>query len=357
MNFISSLTVAPAKVEENFMPNFEKTINYKVDAQNPEQELRIYAEGDLAQYVSLDKEKILGSGEFTANLKFPAEIEKPGKHRIYIVVEEVIPENGETTIGTSVTIKTAIDIYVPYPGKYFEISLSSHNVNLEEPVNLNLEIISWGEEDANIKPKIEIFSLPEQKLIETLNFESMEVKSREKINLKKNLNTKNYNPGNYKAVATIDYGKIAKAESEFKIGELYIEVIDYTKQIIIKDFRPFDIEIENKWNDNIDGVYAEVFIFSDLNKLTDFKTSSTSLIPWEKKTITGFFDTNNFTEGFYDANITLFYYGKNIGKSSSKLVEIELIKEKKNFPAIAILILILIIAGFLIKKNYFNNVK
>lgn len=362
----SALGIIPAKVEENFVSGLEKTIIYTVTSKDPTQEFKIYVEGDLAQYIKFDKEKLIGGGEFTATLKLPTFIEKPGKHRILIIVEEKIEDDEVigTAIGTSVTIKGAIDIFVPYPGKYLEISLKSHDVNIGEPVDFELEIISGGKEDVNVTPKIEIISLSTQESIEILYLKTREIKSRETIKLKKTLDTTNYNPGNYKAIASIDYGdKTAKVESEFRIGELVIYIVNYTRQIIIGNFKAFDIEIESKWNDKIDGAYAEVFIFDDLETLAIFKTFSTSLTPWEKKIITGFFDTSNFTEGFYNANITLIYYGRDTGKSSNKLVEVEFIKEKKEIKTLLIIaiilgiLILLIMAGLLIKKYFLKNVK
>ncbi|MBI2045183.1 hypothetical protein HYT23_03930, partial [Candidatus Pacearchaeota archaeon] len=109
---VSALGIIPAIVEDEFSPGLEKIITYRVMEENPNKEIKIYAEGDLAQYVSFDKEKIMGSGEFIATLKLPAEI-KPGRNRIFIVAEEVIEQDEEvigSVIGTSVTIKGVIDI-------------------------------------------------------------------------------------------------------------------------------------------------------------------------------------------------------------------------------------------------------
>jgi len=291
-------------------------------------------------------------------ISLPQFIEKPGKHRILIGVKEKISDKEEEVstamIRTSVTIQAVIDIYVPYPGKYLEISLSSHNVNIGEPVNFKLEILSQGKEDVTVTPKIDIIS--DNKTIETLYFFEREIKSQEGINLKKMLDTTEYNPGVYSALAIVDYGKLAKSESIFNLGELIINLVNYTKQITIGGINSFDIEVESGWNNKIDGAYAEVFISNSLGDLLSFKTSPTSLEPWEKKTITGFFDTSNFTKGFYDANITFIYYGKDVGKSSSELVKIEFIEGKGNLQMILLItigaILLLVILLIVIKKYW-----
>jgi hypothetical protein len=359
INLSSALGIRPGKIEFNFQPGLEQTITYSVFGADSETELELYVEGDLAEYVKLDKEILVGGGGFNAILKLPAYIEKPGKHRILIGAKEKFDEETlGTAVGTSINIRGVIDIHVPYPGKYLEISLGSHDVNIGEPVQFELNIASKGKEDVSITPKIEITS--EEKTIETLYFKNRILKSQEEIKLYKILDTTNYNPGNYNATAIVDYGKSAIAKSKFRIGELVINIINYTKQITIGGLQKFNIEIESGWNDNIDGAYAEVFILNGSTNLLSFKTSSTSLTPWEKKNITGFFDTTNFEKGFYDANITIKYYGKDVGKISSKLVKIEFVKTPRKLLVWFIIggIVLLLGAGvFLIKKYFLKHGK
>lgn len=358
INICSALSVGPAKVEYNFEPGLETLVTYFVSHTNPDTEFGLYVAGDLAEFVTLDKDKLVGGGSFTVMIDLPLFIEKPGKHRILIGVKERISEEEEevatTMIRTSVIIQAVIDIHVPYPGKYLEILLSSPNVNLGEPVDFKLEILSQGEEDVNVSPKIDILS--DDETIETLYFFNREIKSQERIELKKILDTRGYNPGVYRALAIVDYGRLAKSESRFNIGELIIHLVNYTKQVEIGGINSFDIEIESGWNNKIDGAYAEVFISNSSVDLFSFKTSSTSLEPWEKKTITGFFDTSNFTKGFYDANITFIYYGKDVGKSSSELVKIEFVKGENNFQMILLIsvgVILLLVVLWIIIKKYF----
>lgn len=358
INTVSALGISPGKIEFNFQPGLEQTISYRVFGTGSETELRLYIEGDLAQYVKLDKEKLIGGGGFIVILKLPEYIEKPGKHRILIGAREIIDEElVETMIGTSINIRGVIEINVPYPGKYIEITLKSHNVNVGEPVRFELEINNKGKETVIFSPKIEISS--QEKLIETLYLKERVLKSQETIKLYKVLDTTDYNPGTYTALAVVDYGKVAKAESSFKIGELFINITNTTKQIIIGGIQRFDIEIESGWNDKIEGVYAEVSILNTSDTMISFKTSPTSLTPWEKKTITGFFDTANFKKGFYDVNITLIYYGKDVGKSSSELVKIEFIKKTNKILIWYIIGGIILLGGIvlLIKKYLLKNVK
>ena len=354
MGISSAVGIIPGKIEFDFQPGFEETITYSIFGVDDVTEFEIYIEGDLSEYIEIDKETIKGSGSFNAILKLPDHIEKPGKHRILIGAREKFDDETLTTaIGTSVDIRGVIDIHVPYPGKYLEISLNSHDVNVGEPVRFELTILNKGTNKVNLSSKIEVAS--EEKTIETLYFKDRILKNQEDIKLQKILNTTTYNPGSYIATAIVDYGKMVVAESKFRIGDLIINIISHTKQISIGGLQSFNIEIESGWNDNIDGAYAEVFILNNSNNLASFKTSSTSLTPWEKKNITGFFDTTNFIKGVYDANITINYYGKDIGKISSKLVQIEFI-EKSNLLSMWLIILgiiFLILSVILLIKKYF----
>jgi len=355
ISVVSALGVSPGLKKYNFQPGFETEIEYRVFA-NTGQELEIYVIGDLKDYVELSKKSLIGSGKFIARIKLPESIEKPGKHRIAIGVREVKDEElvAGGAIGTSVTIYTSIDIYVPYPGKYLEISLEGHDANVGEPINFILDIISKGKEDVMVIPRIEIYS--QEKKIGNLLYSPRTIKSQEEVSLKKTLDTSNYNPGKYSAAAIVDYGGLATDDFDFKIGELVIDVVDYSKQVFIGKLQPFNIQIESGWNDMIDGAYAEIYFFNETKFFEKFKTTSTSLVPWERKTITGYFDSSNFTQGVYNANITLIYYGKQIGKSSSEIVEIEFVKAKSMSMwyliggAGLLIIIVLIVLKFVLKN-------
>lgn len=352
---VSSLGVGPAKKEFNFKPGFEIEIEYKVSP-GSNKNLVISAEGDLADYITFNKQRLPSTGGvFTATLKLPDFLETPGRHRSFIkVLEEVDPEL-VGFIGTSIAIKPVIDIYVPYPGQYLETSLSSEDVNIGEPVEFGLEVVSRGKEDVTAIPRIEIYNSEGSK-VEDLFFSERTFPSQETISLKKFLDTFKFNPGNYKAVSFVDYGGLAKSETDFRVGALTIEILNYSTDIPLNKLQKFEIEIQSGWNDNIDGAYAEVVFLNDTGVLESFKTTTTSLIPWERKIIEGYLNTEQFSEGTYDANITVFYFGKNKGASSNKLVQVNFFKLKGLVVwyivgGIGILIIIILLIIKFLRKN------
>lgn len=349
LNNVSSLGVSPALKEYNFKPGLEAEITYRVFATSADMELELYVAGELAEYVNLDRESLVGGGSFTATLKLPEDVKlKPGKNRIYIgVKEKVDDELISSSIGTSVTIQVVILIHVPYPGRYLEVDLKSKDVNVNEPIDFELDIKSYGEENVIVTPKIEISS--GDKILDVLEFRERIILSQELVQLKKTFYPEEYNPGNYKATAIVDYeGETAIDEETFRIGELIINILDYTKRVLIGKTSAFDLSIESGWNDKIDGAYAEVSFLDNFgNKILDFPTFTTNLAPWENKTITGYFDSSNFSSGFYDANITLIYFGKDVGKSENQIVKVEFVNEN-NLILIGGIILGVIVFGLVL---------
>ena len=362
---VGAMSISPAFKEYNFEPGLHDKLSYSVGA--PEgMIINISVIGDLARYFKTNKDEIIGSGSFSVEFELPEIVEKPGKHRMRVYAsQKVDPELATGFIGTRIVVISIIDIYVPYPGRYLETALSAKDVNVEEPVDFILDISSQGKEDVDVQPLIEIYS-DSGNVIDNLYFNQRIIKSQESVSLKKVFNTSGLNAGTYKAVSTVDYGSLAESEAIFRIGNLSIDMTGYTNKFYVNKLQKFEIGVQSGWNNLIDGVYAEVEISNETGKVTDFKTSTTSLTPWEAKNITGYLDTTELTSGFYDANITLIYFGKDRGVSQSKTVKIELVEQPKDFFWFVANnwyiftgagVLILIIIGFIIIFRKIDKLK
>lgn len=363
MAFSSALGVSPAIISLDFQPNFEQTFDYRVFGTKPNTDYLVYLQGDLAEYASLNKEKLKGNDNFRLFLSLPASFEIPGKHILYVGVKELVdPELAiGGTIGTAIEIVVVINVFVPYPGKYVEMSFSSGDANVGELVKFRMDLINRGEESVVIFPRIEIFSNQTSEKTETLLLEERDMESMQKLSLQKSLDTSSYNPGRYKGVAIVEYGgkSPATAESPFRIGNLSIEIKNYTDKVLIDGkIQKFDIEIESGWNDRIDGVFADVVFFNQTSELLSIKTTSTNLNPWESKIITGYIDTLNIQKGIYNATITLAYYGKDVGRTSTKTVQVEFIEKTEylvivliTLGAVVLIVLVAVIWFFVKRKK------
>lgn len=324
LNLCSALGLTPPKTQIDFKPELEFSVKFRVDDASPGQKISLYTKGDLSEYVEFDKEELIGGGEFTATIKLPQFIEKPGQNVLRIGVKE--SREGEGGVGAVVALEGLIIVDVPYPGKYAGISLSVKNINVGEPLNFIVIVDNLGKEDITAKTNVEIYS--DEQMIKNLDLGSRFIETQKKEEFKKTLNDTELKQGKYKAVAVVDYGKIAKAEREFKIGRLFVNITDWTKEFEKGKINPFDIKIESLWNNGISDIYASVNISKENKSVDYFKTPSVSIKPWEKTTLKGFFNAEKVKTGNYRAEIILFYEDKttektgNIKVTSSKKIVI-----------------------------------
>jgi len=329
LSIVSAISITPPRIEGNFRPGLETDIEYTVSSRL-DRDLEFYAEGDLAQYITFNQTIVHQRGNVIATLKLPDAIEIPGPKRTYIGAREIADEEvASGGMGVAVAIEALILIHVPYPGKYLETELSASDANLGEPVEFMLKVISRGDEDLIMQPRIEVYSENDD-LIEVLDFKEREVPSGKTFELYKILNTTEYGAGRYYAVSKIDYDSgqmTAESNASFRIGELVINIMNYSKKITIHDgMQVFWIDIENGWNDEIDGAFADVRISNKTGwPVARFRTSPTQLNPWEVERISGYFNSSEITPGKHYAKIDLTYYGRDKGRSSSETVEVRFV--------------------------------
>ncbi len=337
-NAVNAIRISPDSIRIEFEPNFEKSYTFQTEtAEN----VQIAIEGELAKYVSVEKDNIAKDGTFVIKVKFPAQIETPGKNLVFVGITE--SGKGGGMVSGVASIRTPIDIRVPYPGIYAEIGFNVRDLNINETANFVVTIHNLGKESINnAKTVIDIFDVNER-LVEKLFSEEKVVLPKALESLEAFFDASKHTFGTYKAIAHVTYAdRLKDLESTFKIGSLNIQITNYTKTFFKDKIAKFDIEVESGWNSKIDNVFAEVKIFNNTEEISSFKTISVSLEPWEKKKISTFWDNEGIGEGAYDIDIDLIYEGKTT-KISGK-IEIILPKEeisfKKYFTAINLLIIV-----------------
>jgi len=341
----SSLGLTPAIIDQNFEPNGKFLASFSVLGASEDQKLSVFAEGDFSEYVTFDKTNFTGLNTFTAYIDLPAQTTKYGKNKLYIKVREVfdIDEGG---IGTKLEIGALIIIRVPYPGKYAEIrSFEINSVNENESVIFISKVENMGSQDIIANVSVDIFS--EEQLIESIFLGSKEIKFRGTKTFAGA--TKGYRAGVYNATAIVDYGGAVKYKynKQFKVGGLFVDIINWTSEIIQGKISEFEIEIESKWNNDIENVYAGVNISKKGGFGDFFKTPSVKLGRWETSKLAGFVNAEKLEPGEYEANITLFYEGK----TTEKIVNVEIVKGELNttiikyvvFAVIGVLVILIII--------------
>jgi hypothetical protein len=347
-------------VEIDYKPNLEWSQRYQiVTTSSYAQDYRLYIQGDLAEYVTLEPDHFSdvapGSNPFfTATLKLPGLDEpiSPGRHTISIgAFETASSSGGGGGVGVLTGSEALVRVMFLYPGKYLEARLRAKDVAINEPANFEVGIFNGGKIDLSwVKAKIDVYD-PEGKNIATVYTEEKPLKSNVHDTLHAQLDTRGLNSGDYKAIATVYYdgNEIKTNEAKFKIGSLEVRIIDHTKEVPAGKINAFDIDIESRWNNNIPNVYASVKI----EKQT-FQTPTTSIGAWERKNLTGYFDTTNINMGEYDAEITL-NYGNNWTRKMGKVtvtkpegIALTPIAPTTALLVIIIILLIMIDIGYLI---------
>src|SRR3989344_3841979 len=326
---VYAIGIRPASKELNFQPNLKETFRIEVvNNADYDIEATLYLGGDLAQYAVLSKESILIKKGQSAvafyTIKLPENLAVPGLHLLKIGAKENLPSYVEGTgISARTSVESLLKIFVPYPGKYAEMSFDVNNVNINDPIIFNILLTNLGKEQIQkAKATIEIY---ESNLkIASLNANEMPIAS-ESAGMLTATYADTSKPGIFLAKALVNYdGILINDSKEFRIGILSVEIINHTKQFKQDAINPFDIQIASKWNSRIDDIYGEIEIYQDNKKITPaFKTPSADLNPCEKKTLTSYWDTTGLPPAAYQAKITLSY----MNLTTQKMVDISIIKK------------------------------
>lgn len=333
-----SISISPAYYTNHFEKNFQDEYEFKVFSSSIEGGIGITLEGDLTNYANLSTNFISGSGSFTVKLKLPESLDTPGPHELYVKVFESKNGTNITSVGGIAAVRAPITIMVPYPGKYAESQFSIKDINEGEDTNYELEIQNLGTDDLTINTKVEIFKINSTEAIITKTLNNLLLESKNSFLVQDTLDTNKFEPGEYIAKATINYGEEKILNTTFKVGEFLIDIIDYSYLFEQGKINKFDILIENKWNTPIESIYGEVTITDNGKVISSFRTVSIDANPWEVKNITGFFDAEGLEPKRYLANIKIHYEDS----STNKLVAVYVQEppKEKNYLIIILFIVV-----------------
>jgi hypothetical protein len=310
----SSLGIRPAKVEMNFVPNNVQEIKYTVETGSPDDIILVSAQGELAEYVSFDKDRLKGGGNFVATLKMPASISKPGYKKLYISASEDTGSGG--MIGSKLEIRGLIKIFVPFKGKYVDVVLEVPNANINEKINGNVKFTSQGTEDTNVVSSLRILDYSDKEIYKN-SFDVFNLVSFGEKTIPFFIDSNGWKPGAYSAIVDVMYGEESKkVNTSFMIGSFFVNITNFTEKLPNKGIQRFYVFIESKWNGDLDNVYADVNISNSKESFV-FRTPSVKLPAWKSARLEGYLDTAEMM-GNYDSSITL-SYGSGTTKASGKL--------------------------------------
>ena len=255
--FSNALAVSPASMEIDFSPEATYNISLRVtnNGESPI-EVRLSFDGEMKNYLLLSdptKETIpiasLASKFVNIMIKLPQVLEKAGKRVASITISETQASAGAVSVLTSITVP--ISINVPYPGKYAELTVSANDISQHEKPTFDIVIKNLGKEVINsLIGHIEV--LDNNKIIESLVSSAISTKPQntDKLSLRSSMK---YQSGEYKVFAYADYDglKTPRENTVLRVGSLFINITDYTKELEQDKTNRFSIKIKNLWNKQI----------------------------------------------------------------------------------------------------------
>jgi hypothetical protein len=335
----------------DYAPNLERTFSYfMMPTSNMVQDYEITINGALANHMTpstvLLKNVLPGQmHSFDVRLKLPAEKLSPGIHETMICVAETKASSG--AIGVKTTACAVVSVRSLYPEKYIRVEgFEVPNIDIGDSLDMNVVVKSWTESNiGSVKAVIDIFGPNERGLFErkiaTASTEEKPLPSNEQATLQASINTKNFESGEFKAVATVYYdGNEVNASATFKAGMRAVKLINYTKEFFRNRVNRFEIEVESRWNSPIADVYAAVSIENET-----LKTPTIIIPPWGTATLTTYWDTSNKKAQYYDGSIVLYFAGNSTKQDIivKVLVNPEEIKSLITTVSITTIIVVLIL--------------
>ena len=265
---VEAIGISPAVITLNFEPNLRTTYTFYA-SNNKDEAVYIVPSvyGDLEKYLKLvnSSPKLVNPGEsveFKVVINLPSAINIPGLRKSYLSVSESFldKKGGGNAIYAIGSGSASIDIKVPYPGKYATVDLINPNVDSGEQANFKIYVENFGEQHI-IKAKGELTIQDGDYVIKKVYTESTSIKPKTTEILIAKLDTNDIPSGDYQAIAVVEYdGFKATDQENFRLGDLYVNLTDYTKEFELNKINRWDIFIESRWNKQITNLYAEAKI-------------------------------------------------------------------------------------------------
>lgn len=333
---IAASGVSPGSYEINFEPFLEEEFVFNFIFEEGIVS-KISVEGDLLDYVFLDKRTIIGSEVVSVGLKLPEKADSYGVNKIRVSAKQVPSD----LLGVELIsdVGGIIRVLVPYPGKRPVVFLDVHEGNEGENLKMNLRISNEGNESFLAKPSIHLFD-GETKVYEK-SFSEVTINSLGSYEIEEYLDISHFPSGNYGAVALVDYGAevLARNEDFFRIGKLFIDITDFTREVNKSPLERFNIELESFYNGEIREIYAEVLVEED-----SFYSPNFYMKPWEKKNVSVFLDSSRAKERNSSVRIKLYYENE----TTSKNVYVTILQSNAKLYLFILFIFVLLISVVLV---------
>ncbi len=327
-----------------FKPGLEATISYEL--LNPTRNTIVSLSGEFKDYINISKtyfELNDPDKKFNVHIHLPDSPDNftPGKNIQWLLIKDDLSNLAQSGMIVSAAARSPIVIYVPYPGYFCKISsYSLQNVNKNQNTTLNFEL--WNRGKKNITDGYFTFRIfKDNKDFFYKQEKNIFIESQTKKQFSVEVHSFDFTPGDYNASLEFFYNnKSVRHNSVFKIGELNINIVNYTKVLNNDSIQKFFLELQSDWNAPIKNVYANI----NINNISA-STSPTTLSNFEKKKVYTHIEPF-LPPGNYSASVVLFFADKTI-KKDLPITIIHKSKKKSIFTTQTIIIALLVVVFLL----------
>ncbi len=313
---VHALGVSPARRIEKFADG-PQTFSFKIiNSKHQDFDAIIYAQGDLAKYVTLEKNNVHVSpnnDEITIQytVDVPQSERKPGNSMIDIIIEETSGGTGATVSG-KLSVTHQLVLKSPYTGSYASAKFSINSPDSSKDLMFTFALANEGTEKiTEFTADVELIDADGHSVAKnSYTLAGLEIGEERKD---KRAFDQELLPGNYHVTAKIQYsGKVLSQEADFVIGGAKINVENIgSNNFQLGRINEINVSLFNDWSEPIDNVFAEVIIKDKEERVYGiFKTVSASLQPFTGATVFGYWNTKDIAVGNYIASVRANYVGK-----------------------------------------------
>jgi hypothetical protein len=322
---VLALGITPGRTTINIDKGGSHIQNHSFSVLNNEHKnlkILLNVQGELNQSITLydvlvDYLPSEESKQFDFQIKIDNKLE-PGLHTAEIVAME-IPSAGVsgTYVGATVAVVSQVYVYVPYPGKYLDSDLNVLDGEQDTTATFIVPIINRGSVGiGEARAIIDIYTSLNEKIssVET-DYRPVSPGERTELSGKWNVSVTS---GNYLAKVTLLYdGETRIFEKQFGIGSQMLSI----ESILVNNFHlgeiaKLNILVENKWNEELKDVFANLIVYNDDNQpMADIKSATENIASLSKKELVAYWDTVGVNVGEYNGKLIVKYGAKSADKN------------------------------------------
>jgi len=315
---VSALGIAPSSKVIDFKPGASHDVELRI-INNERKDITVIvsARGQYSNITSVKDSLLKISAEedsktFNYKVNMPYEL-PPGEQKTELVITEFVTnEQTGNSLTAASSVISELRIRVPFPDKYANAKLEIRAGKVGEDVEFTIPVYNLGSETLNrVKAVVEIFG-PTWERLGRVETNEILINAQDKGKLSAKWPAK-VSPGVYHARAMVEYdGKTVQAEENFNVDDIVVEL----GRIEVPEFRigevaQFNLLLENRWNDIVKDVYADVWVSdSKGNEYMRFKTASVDIPALSMQNLTAYWYTKGVNMGVYSLGVMLHYAGR-----------------------------------------------